>query len=123
MRVTVARFILAVIIAAPFLTSPASSRALASQARTTSTCAMLSGVTRDHIFLTDDTTNKAVDVTDTVYTSQGQTYAVLNGASIAIVLDQQRGNVYDTDGNAIGYIQRVTENPNEACSSVCGVTF
>ena len=111
MRINTFRFALTAVLPALFLTFTAASNVLADQApKTSSTYAMLSGVYVDHVFLTDQATGECVDVTNTVYTSQGQTYAAINGRAIAIVLDSQRGNVYDTQGNAIGFIRRELES-------------
>ena len=53
-----------------------------------------------------------VNVTNTLYTSNGQTYVVYNGP-IAVSLDYQDGHIYDLYNNIIGTIITIQggENP------------
>ncbi len=44
------------------------------------------------------------DVTSTLYTEGGQDYVVYEGNPIAVVLDEDNGNVYDLSNNVIGYL-------------------
>ena len=69
----------------------------------------LAGIMQDHVYLTDPGSVVAVDVTKTLYVAQGQTYAVLHGVSIAIVLDHDGGLVFDANGRSIGFILRIEE--------------
>ena len=69
----------------------------------------LCGVMQDHVYLTDPGSAAAVDVTTTLYVAQGQTYAVLNGVSIAIVLDHVNNVVFSPSGQTIGFILRIVE--------------
>lgn len=66
-------------------------------------------VTEGHVYLTDDGSFAPVDVTNTLYSLNGQVYAVLNGVSIAIVLDANSGTVYNTSGRSIGFIGRAAK--------------
>lgn len=54
--------------------------------------------------------NDPVNVTDTLYTSNGQTYVVYNGP-IAVYLNYGDDHVYDLNGNIIGYMVPI-EDPN-----------
>ena len=62
--------------------------------------------TLDHVYLIS--TSGPVEVTNTLSTSQGHTFAVLQGQSILIVPDYTRGTVRDSAGNLIGYTVRET---------------
>ncbi len=66
-------------------------------------------VTEGHVYLTDDGSAAPVDVTNTLYSVNGQVYAVLNGASIAIVLDANSSTVYNMSGRSIGFIGRANK--------------
>lgn len=65
------------------------------------------GFTRDLVYL--NTPSGSVDVTASLYTSQGQTYAVLNNAPIAIVVDTTGRSVCSLSGRVIGYTVPVTD--------------
>ena len=64
------------------------------------------GETAGHVFLCSS--SGPVDVTSTLSTVNNQTYAALNGQSIAIVLDNATGKVFNLNGNVIGYIAQPT---------------
>jgi len=46
----------------------------------------------------------SVDVTNTYYVANGQSYVVYQGNPIAVVLDHEDAHIYDMAGNDIGYI-------------------
>ncbi len=69
----------------------------------------LCAIAEVHVYLTDDGSAAPVDVTNTLYSLNGQVYAVLNGAPIAIVLDANSGTVYNTSGRSIGFMARVAK--------------
>ena len=50
-----------------------------------------------------------VDVTNSLYKSQGQTYATLNNVAVPIVPDVNSGNVYSPSGDVIGYVVHVAQ--------------
>jgi hypothetical protein len=58
--------------------------------------------TEGHVYLNEPT--GAVDVTSTMYTSNGNTYVVYNSTTIQIVCSYTEGHVYDMSGKVIGFI-------------------
>ena len=64
-------------------------------------------VTLDLVYL--KSASGPVDVTNSMYTSNGQTYATLNNVSVPIVPDVASGNVYSPSGSVIGYTVRVVK--------------
>ena len=46
----------------------------------------------------------SVDVTNTYYVVNGQSYVVYQGNPIAVVLNHEDNHIYDMAGNVIGYI-------------------
>ena len=64
-------------------------------------------VTLDLIYL--KSASGPVDVTNSMYTSQGQTYAVLDNVSVPIVPDVNSGSVYSPSGSVIGYTVHVVK--------------
>jgi len=67
------------------------------------------GMTHDHVFLF--TSGSPVDVTNTLYTAHGQAYAVLNSTPIALFFDSVSNNVYNSQGQVIGYTMLMNDTP------------
>lgn len=55
-----------------------------------------------HVYMVEP--NGPLDVTGTLYTLKGQTYAIVNGVSIAIVLNTVNNTVANLSGAVVGYI-------------------
>jgi hypothetical protein len=64
-------------------------------------------VTLDLVYL--KTASGPVDVTSSLYTSQGQTYAVLNNVPVPIVVAANSDNVYSPSGSVIGYTVHIVK--------------
>lgn len=62
--------------------------------------------TLDHVYLFSP--SGPIEVTKTLFTSQGHIFAVFQGQSILIVPDYTAGTVRDGAGNVIGYTVRET---------------
>lgn len=63
---------------------------------------------RDHMYWGYG--GNVIEITNTVYQSNGNTYAVVNGSTVQIVLNHSADTILDTNGNQVGFILQQDES-------------